>query len=337
MKKTVKIKKWQLLRCRADAPEADLSEVEFVTVGRRAFVGSRAESVMLPPQLSAVKGEAFLGCRRLCRVVLPAGRSVGISSRAFGGCVRLQAVDGMELVSAIGDGAFAGCALLREAPLGNGLRRIGNAAFAGCRSLRAISLPFSLESLGEGAFRDCSELAKVSLPANLCAGGKELFRGCLSLREIELPSAWREIPDGAFRDCTALECLALPEGLETVGKRAFMGCSRLREVSIPLGVRRIGAFAFADVPLLREIFIPHSVKHLGLGAFGLGKREPKDRILLTVENEYMVRKLRRMLFFCGSLGCVTVSVIGKSIEERKRARRRASLDTDPVHLVDFEE
>ena len=334
-KEILKIKKWQLTRYRGAAIHADLSASDFVAVGKRAFRASRAESILLPGGTSAIKAEAFLDCDRLKTVTLPEGNNVGLSCGVFRGCKRLGRVENSAKLSAIGESAFADCMMLGEIELGRDLHRIGKNAFRSCRSLRSVELPFGIDSIGEGAFRDCTELQTVQADS-LRVASRELFRGCISLTEAPIPTAWSELPDGIYRDCSALTSVSLPQSITRVGSHAFEGCTRLEELTLSLGIERIGAFAFADLPLLREVFIPHSLKSLGFGAFGTGKRSEEDRIRLLVENEYMARRLKRMLLLCGSLGCTMVSVIGKTIEERKRERRRSSLNSDPVHLVDFD-
>ena len=335
MKEIVKIKKWQLLRYRSKEIHADLTASDFVTVGKRALAKSRAESLMLPDGTSAIKAEAFLGCDRLKTVALPAGNNVGLSFGVFRGCSRLQTVENSEVLSAIGESAFENCMMLREIRLGNSLHRIGDHAFRSCRSLTSVELPFGVEKIGEGAFSDCTELETVEADS-LRVASKELFRGCISLKEAPIPTAWEAICDGTFRDCTSFSAVHIPGRIRRIGARAFQGCTRLADLTVDLGVEEIGAFAFAELPKLREVLIPHSVKKLGFGAFGLGKRKDEEKLRLLVENDYMARRLKRMLFWCGSSGCATVSVIGKTIEERKRERRRSTLDSEPVHLVDFD-
>ena len=100
-----------------------------------------------------------------------------------------------------------------------------------------------------------------------------------------------------------------------------------------LGVQKSGARAFDNTPALREVFVPHSLKKLGRGAFGRGKRKDDEKITVCVENEYMVRRMKSLLFRCGSAGCTTVKLIGKTVEERKRDRRRANVDAKGTHLI----
>ncbi len=336
MKETIKIKKWQLLRYRSQKNEADLSAGDFLTVGKRAMHRGVMQSILLPPACSAIKTEAFRDCRRLKTIVLPSANNIGLSAGVFRGCARLHEVSNSEQLSAIGTAAFENCVMLENLTFGRSLHRIGERAFYGCRSLTELRLPGSVESIGRAAFADCTEIAAVDC-SELTVASEELFRGCISLAEIAIPQTWDRLPDGIFRDCAALSEVRIPGQVQSIGKHAFAGCSSLASVTLELGVTRIGAHAFADTPCLREVTVPHSVKRLGFGAFGLGKRAEEEKINLTVENDYMARRLRRMVRRCGSAGCVKVSLVGKSIEERKRERRRASLTTDPVHLVDFEE
>lgn len=335
MKEIRKIRAWQLVRLRTHTVDLDLSDEAFVTVGKRAACGGEMESVVMPSGLSTIKAEAFLKCKRLKSVTLPCESGVGISVGSFRGCERLQAVEPFGVVSAIGARAFEGCTMLTEILLGKGLRRIGDGAFRGCRSLKQVALLSSLEHIGRGAFRDCTSLVHVDLDASSVA--EELFRGCLSLVEVRIPATWVLIPDGTFRDCTALREIEIPTNVQRIGKKAFRGCRRLTSVSVALGVQKIGAGAFTDTPCLREILVPHSVRSLGHGAFGTGRLPKEERMILKVENEYMARRLRRMLFFCGSARCAVVEVIGKSIEERKRERRRSTIEKSPTHLADFDE
>lgn len=336
MNTRLKIKRWQLIRCRSSEERLDLSEAEFVTVGKRAFRRGRQEAIVFPPSLSAVKTEAFVGCRRLKQVTLPADTAIGLSVAVFRGCERLHEVEHSEMISSVGERAFSDCQTLEEIRFGRDLRRIGARAFERCRALKTIVLPSQLQAIGDGAFCGCTELEHVTLESASCRLGTHLFRNCISLREVQLPTDLEFLPNGMFRDCSALEECSLPQQLKEIGAHAFDGCTRLSVVHTELGLQRIGAFAFAHTPRLREVFLSHTVKLFGFGAFGVGKRSESDKIRIYVENEYMVRRVKRMLLLCGSSGRATVCIVGKTIEERRRERRRTSLDSAPTHLMDLD-
>ena len=336
MKPTFKIKNWQLLKARGVEGKVTLSAGEFVAIGKRAFVGKHnryLESIALPNGVSVIKAEAFAECKNLRTVILPTGRNIGLSQGVFAGCTRLHEVANSENINSIGTNAFAGCYSLQHIELGKDLHRIGEGAFFGCRSLSSISLPSDLREVGEGAFAECQELAFYTAPDTLSTLSSEMFRDCVSLREVVIPEAVTVIPWGAFMGCISLREVTIPTGVQTVEARAFENCRKLHTVRMELGVTQIGAHAFDNTPALREVFVPHSLKKLGSGAFGTGKRKDGEKVTVCVENEYMVRRMKRLLALCGSAKCTTVKLIGKSIEERKRDRRRASLDEKGTHLI----
>ena len=332
MKQEIRIKNWQLMRVTGKEEILDLRDQSFVTVGKRALWGKRRmECVMLPEGVSAVKTEAFRACKRLKTVTLPATNNIGLSSSAFEGCGRLQSLENSEMLSQIGTRAFRRCRSLQNLPFGRELSRIGDEAFCGCLSLTEVTLPATVGTLGKKAFADCTELSLVKTEEGLETLSAGIFRGCISLTEIELSSTIKELPSDALRDCSAFTSFTVPSSVERIGKRAFMGCTRLSKVTMELGVKRIGARAFAKMPRLESVMIPHSLGRIGFGAFGLGFS--KKKVLLYVDNEYMYRRLRLRLLLCGSAGRVQVEQIGKTIDERKRERRRSTIEQTPVHLI----
>lgn len=333
MKERVKIKKWQLVAYRSQKPSVDLSAESFVSVGKQSFKRQkRMEELVLPCGVSAIKTEAFARCRRLKSVALSDDCNVGLSQGVFRNCIRLHEVKNTDCVTSIGKKCFSGCTKLREADLGKDLKQIGEAAFEGCTSLEALALPHSVTKMGARAFQNCTELESVTLDCATLAPAA--FRGCISLHTVELSPMTEAIPAYAFAQCSALSQVKLPMGVKTVGRGAFQGCSRLTNVQFDLGLTKIGAFAFAKTPDLVRIEIPHTLKHLGFGAFGLGRVKSEEKLALAVDSEYMQKRLKRLLFWCGSYWRVSVTFEGKTIEERKRERRRATLEQKPTHLLD---
>ena len=336
MKSTFKIKNWQLLKARGVEGKVTLPKGDFVAVGARAFAGKHnpyVESVAIPDGVSVIKAQAFADCKNLRTVILPSNNNIGLSGGVFKGCTRLREVANSEHVNSIGELAFADCTALQHIELGNALHRIGEGAFANCRALTSIALPSSLRRIGDGAFVGCRELAFYTAPDTLSALSEEMFLDCVSLREVMIPAAVKVIPNGAFSGCISLREVKIPANVQEIGERAFANCRKLHTVSMELGVTKIGTRAFDQIPALREVFLPHSVKKLGFGAFGTGKRKDGEKITVCVENEYMVRRMKSLLFWCGSANCTTVKLIGKSIEERKRERRRANVDAQGTHLI----
>ena len=337
MKPTYKMKNWQLIRARGVEGNVVLPKGDFASIGKRAFAGKHnpyLQSVRIPEGVSVIKAEAFAKSQNLRTVILPASGGIGLSQGVFAGCTRLHEVANSEQVNAIGALAFSHCTALRGIELGKDLRRIGEGAFENCRSLTSVDLPASLREIGDGAFMGCQELAFYTAPDSLSVLSKEMFRDCVSLREAVIPAAVTVIPYRAFSGCLSLRELHIPANVQVIEDGAFENCRSLHTVKMELGIAKIGARAFDNTPALCEVFVPHSVKKLGRGAFGTGKRKDGEKITVCVENEYMVRRMKRLLFWSGSANCTTVKLIGKSIEERKRDRRRASLNEKGTHLID---
>ena len=336
MKTIFKIKKWQLLKARGLEGKVTLPKGDFVAIGARAFWGKHnpyLESVTIPEGVTVIKAEAFAGGKNLRTVILPTSGNIGLSQGVFKDCTRLREVANSERINVIGDLAFSNCTALQRIDLGKDLHRIGEGAFAYCRSLTSVSLPSNLREVGDGAFVGCQELAFYSVPDTLSALSEEMFLNCVSLREVVIPAAVTKVPYRAFSGCLSLREVNVPAGVQEIEARAFENCRKLHTVRMELGVQKIGAHAFDNAPALREVFVPHSLKKLGRGAFGTKKRKDSEKITVCVENEYMVRRMKRLLFWCGSAGCTTVKLIGKTVEERKRERRRANVDAKGTHLI----
>ena len=336
MKPIFKIKNWQLLKARGLEGKVTLPKGEFVAIGARAFSGkhnSYIESVTIPEGVTVIKAEAFAGGKNLRTVILPTSGNIGLSNNVFKGCTRLREVENSERINSIGALAFADCSALQCIDFGKDLHRIGEGAFANCRSLTAVALPSSLCEVGDGAFVGCQELAFYTVSDTLSKLSEEMFLDCVSLREVVIPAAVTKIPYRAFAGCLSLREVNIPSNVQQIEARAFENCRKLHTVRMELGIKEIGAHAFDNIPALREVFVPHSLKKLGRGAFGTKKRTDGEKITVCVENEYMVRRMKQLLFWCGSANCTTVKLIGKSIEERKRDRRRANVDAKGTHLI----
>ena len=336
MKSTFKIKNWQLLKVRGAEGRVIFPAGNFVAIGARAFAGKQnryIESVNIPDGVSVIKAEAFEGCENLRTVFLSTCGNLGLSQGVFANCERLREVVNSENINSIGALAFSNCTALQGITFGKDLHRIGEGAFANCRSLTSVALPSGLRDVGKEAFAGCKELAFYEASDSLSTLSQGMFRDCVSLREVVIPAAVSVIPEGTFEGCISLRTLQIPTNVGQIAARAFKNCRKLHTVSMELGIKEIGAHAFDDCPALREVFVPHSIKKLGFGAFGTKKRKDGEKITVCVENEYMVRRMKSLLFWCGSANCTTVKLIGKSIEERKRDRRRANVDAKGTHLI----
>ncbi len=134
--------------------------------------------VLLPDGVFLISADAFSECETLEFIGIPK-TLVGIESRAFKGCKKLESFDAdhTHLVS-IGAHAFDDCKALSEVFLPDSVGSIGAWAFANCKSLTTFRNPSGNSVLEDSTFNGCSNLAKlsnvehVSMGVHVCYGTK---------------------------------------------------------------------------------------------------------------------------------------------------------------------
>ncbi len=235
---------------------------------RRAYM----ESVRLPPALSAIGDNAFLGCSRLRSFSIPDNvRSIG--KDAFEGCINLEwfkvghesrhystdsqgilyskdmrmlikapcGIDGDVVtppgVAHIGGKAFEGCVGLSHVTIGPGVETIGDWAFSKCRFLRTAVLPESLDSIGNGAFHECTGLTEIHIPGSVKIVGSRAFSGCASMRSASFHEDLRTIEKWAFEGCQSLTEVFIPSTVSSIGDGAFSMCVSLNAYHVDPGNR----------------------------------------------------------------------------------------------------
>ena len=247
--------------------------------------------VVIPSDVTSIRGNAFSECAPITSVTFPAGlRWVG--EFAFNNCDALQEVhapsladwlaidfqgfranplsngarlfvDGEEVVRLrvpdgtcdLGQRAFEGCATLQSVTLPAGLRTIGKLAFGGCPALRQVTLPAGLEEIGYSAFRGCSLLAAVEFPAGLRRICAWAFAKCTSLISVELPDGLQAVERDAFYGCSSVGFVRLPDSLTALPDDVFYGCSALSSLRIPASVAVFGAQVFARCGAVRQLWL----------------------------------------------------------------------------------
>lgn len=116
------------------------------SIEANAFMGSAITSIAIPDGVTAVGSEAFSGCSALATVTIPA-TVTSLGNSAFTGCTSLTAIS-LPAVGTIADGLFNGCSSLSELVIPDGVTAIGNNALQGCSSLTTLDIPASVTSLG---------------------------------------------------------------------------------------------------------------------------------------------------------------------------------------------
>ena len=102
------------------------------SIGQGAFAGCGMDTIVLPPNLTA------------------------LSRLAFGYCTSLKYIAMPNSLTSIVDNAFVGCSSLDNVQFPTKLQSIGHHAFADCTRLRNVDIPGLVTEIGDYAFKDCN-------------------------------------------------------------------------------------------------------------------------------------------------------------------------------------
>jgi len=135
-------------------------------------------------RVTAIGKEAFMGCRELIQVEIPAS------------------------VTSLGEGAFAICTALKALNIPPGIDSIPSACFGQCQNLDSIAIPSSVKSIGKKAFYGCKHLQQISLSDGLETIDDMAFYACSSekLMDITFPASVKEIGAEVFGGFEATYC-----------------------------------------------------------------------------------------------------------------------------------
>ena len=250
--------------------------------------------------VTSIGREAFKGCLKLNRVVLPATVTSIEDWGAFAECENLNSVYLPSSLTRIGDQAFQYADNLEEVIIPEGVTAIGSQVFfwSGLKSLR---IPASLTSISDGCFDWCENLKTIEVapgnpvfemrdnllvnkqekslfyyidngsetyevPGDFEKIGEDAFFNT-SLKEVIVPDSVKAIDSAAFFQARNLESVRLPAGLKEISSKLFSNCASLKSVVIPDGVTSIGEYAFFNCESLKEVVIPASVTDIDRDAF----------------------------------------------------------------------
>lgn len=158
--------------------------------------------------------------------------------------VKVPAMFGDRVVTAIGKQAFYNLAAVVSVELPEGLLEIDEYAFAGCTELTEITLPATTVAVKEGAFLGCTALTKVTVSSSLETIGNRAFYGCSSMGNVNLPAGLISIGYGAFAFCESMTELIVPASVNTIGELAFTDCTGLEKITFISDATVIEAHAF---------------------------------------------------------------------------------------------
>lgn len=165
-------------------------------------------NVILPTDVTTIEKDAFMNCKSLAKIEIPASVSNLLPSS---GCTALRDIEVSETNSNYSsvNGVLLNAQQTNilwfpmgkqgEYSLPSTITSIGNYAFKEC-SIETFILPDNMNEIGQGAFMD-SKVKEVKLPANLKRIPTSTFQGCKQLKVVRIGSKTEAISDYAFDLC----------------------------------------------------------------------------------------------------------------------------------------
>lgn len=157
----------------------------------------------------------------------------GIGEFAFLGCKNLREVKLPATLKTMKEGAFRECSKLKNVKVPSGITQLPRAVFAWCESLQVVELPAGLKDIASQAFAYCKNLKKVDIPHSVEHIGANVFSKCESIGSMVLPAKLKELESYVFSDCTGLKYVRLPANGNLLGELLFTGCTNLRVIDVP--------------------------------------------------------------------------------------------------------
>lgn len=227
-------------------------------------VNDKISEVTFPDTLVHIEKHAFLRCRNLKSIHIPASVT-DIDPTAFQECTGLESItvdegnpvyrsEGNCLIETATGTVVVGCAS-SVIPDDGSVKAIGRWAFYKCVDLTRIHIPASVTELPQEAFSGCTSLERVEGCEGLVSIGEDAFRGCSLLMDFPFSETLKTIEDGAFAGCETLSLVKLPRGLVKLGSEAFSGCIRLFSIELPPALEHVGYEAFRGTGI-KSITVP---------------------------------------------------------------------------------
>lgn len=195
-------------------------------IERNAFENTGLTEIDIPAK-TTLSGDAFVGCARLQKVLLP------------------DAIDMWDFV-------FRDCPALKTVTVPNTAKEVFGRCFVNCPSLTEfqVSPGASDYQAEEGVLlkRSTRELVaypmgrkntSYTMPKGMKAIGIGGFYGAANLKEIKLDDALTDIKHDAFANCTSLVKVRLPKRVKNITYHSswdesgmFWGCTSLKEITV---------------------------------------------------------------------------------------------------------
>ena len=153
------------------------------------------EAVVLPASLDWVGTTPFVGCDKLCSIVVEEGNTK---------------YDSRNNCNAVIDTRY-------------------NILMFGCKT---TVIPESVVEIETGAFEGCNGLINVTVPANVVKFGLQIFRNCKGLKSATILGAVKDIDDPFF-GCSSLETVTFGTGIKSMHEYIFDNTPALMRINVP--------------------------------------------------------------------------------------------------------
>ncbi|MBP5449182.1 MAG: leucine-rich repeat domain-containing protein, partial [Spirochaetales bacterium] len=184
--------------------------------------------VVISPSVEVIKGSAFYDTN-LSEINIPPNVT-NIGNESFLGCLSLKNIEIPDNVKKVGDGAFENCTSLTKVKIGSGIRQLSKKMFKNS-ALTEVTIPKNIKFIDNEAFNNCRNLTKVVIEDGVRKIGDNAFGGT-ALTEIIIPPSvtmigknitsknvvWN-VKEGSFAHTFAIENKFLVGTLADKGKK----------------------------------------------------------------------------------------------------------------------
>jgi len=223
-----------------------------VKIGTGAFWNNTAvEEIHIPDTVTVIKGDAFIYCDNLKRIIIP--RNVDtIGDNPFAGCPDLI-IENLSAAFVLEEGVLFDRKknLIHYTPskeeseyiIPESVEWIGKHSFYKCENLKCVTITKNVAYMGNNAFSDCSNITLINHSPYFYYEGGLLYNGDITqVYHYSLGSGVKNV--------------IIKNGVRTIGRNSFWNARKIETIAIPETVRQIGYNPFANC--INAIFIVHS-------------------------------------------------------------------------------
>ncbi|EDR27619.1 hypothetical protein, conserved [Entamoeba dispar SAW760] len=197
------------------------------TLGEFCFSNSLNTSIIIPTNISKIKGSCFSNCSKLKLLLIP-NTVVDLAYSSFFNCSSLTSITISNSLKELKDSTFSHCSSLVNVTLPSSLTKIDSRCFSYCTSLKSIELPLNVVQIGDQCFSHCSSLHQVIISDSITKLGTECFMSCNLLENVFLPNI-QLIPISCFENCSKLLAITIPKASK-LSSKCFKNCIELQAV-----------------------------------------------------------------------------------------------------------